>query len=163
GGQTVTATDTASGSSTGTSGRITVSAAATTHLAVSAPPRATGGAAFLFTVAAVDPLNNTATADAGAVQVRRRGGQAAPPGDSTLTGGFGSFIAPLKTPGGQTLTATDTTSGSITGTSGPITVTNSANTPHLVVSAPGTATAGAPFSMTVSAVDQSGNVMAGYR
>src|SRR5207249_3895256 len=78
-----------------------------------------------------------------------------------LVNGVGSFITTLKTVGSQTLTATDTASSSITGTSGAIAVAAAAAT-HLGVSAPGAATAGGAFSVTVTALDQFNNTAKGY-
>src|SRR5581483_2012563 len=118
GNQTVTATDTVTSSITGTSGAIVVSAAAATHFAISAPASATAHAAFSFTVTALDQFNNTATAYAGAVHFTTTDGQAVLPADSTLTSGVGTFSATLKTAGGQTITARDSSNASITGTSG---------------------------------------------
>src|SRR5204862_7933473 len=112
GNQTVTATDTVTGSITGTSGTIAVSAAAATHYSVTAPASATAGTAFSITVTALDQFNNTATSYAGTVHFTSSDGQAALPNDSTLTNGTGTFSATLKTAGSQTLTATDTANGS---------------------------------------------------
>ena len=53
GNQTVTATDTVTGTIAGTSGTVTVTAATATHLSVSAPARATAGSAFNVTVTAL--------------------------------------------------------------------------------------------------------------
>src|SRR5205814_329014 len=122
GNQTLTATDTAVSSITGTSNTVAVSPAAATLFTVNAPSNATAGSAFNFTVTALDPFNNTATGYTGTVHSSSSDGQAVLPGDTTLTNGVGSFSATLKTAGNQTLTATDTVTSSITGTSGTITV-----------------------------------------
>jgi hypothetical protein len=126
GGQTVTATDTVSSSIAGTSNTIAVSPAAATHFTVSAPATATAGTAFSFTVTALDPFNNTATGYAGTVHFTSTDGQAVLPGDSTLTNGVGTFSAALETAGGQTVTATDTVTSGITGTSNAIAVSPAA-------------------------------------
>jgi hypothetical protein len=160
GGRTITATDTPS--ITGTSGNIAVSAAAATHFSVSAPPSATAGMAFNFTVTALDPFNNTATGYTGTVHFTSTDGAAVLPANATLTNGVGTFSATLKTAGGQTITATDTVTPSITGTSSTITVSASAAT-HLSVSAPPpSATAGMAFNFTVTALDQFNNTATGY-
>src|SRR5205823_3411004 len=52
--QTISATDTVTSSITGTSNAVTVSAAAATHFAVSAPATALAGIPFSFTVTAQD-------------------------------------------------------------------------------------------------------------
>src|SRR5204863_318412 len=108
GSQTITATDTITASITGTSNGITVSAAAATHFAVSAPASATAGSAFSFTITALDQFNNTATGYAGVVHFTSSDGQAVLPANSTLTSGSGTPSPPLKTAGSQTITATDT-------------------------------------------------------
>jgi len=161
GNQTLTATDTVTASITGTSSTVTVSATAATHYAVSAPASATAGTAFNFTVTALDPFNNTATGYAGTAHFTSTDGQAVLPADSTLTNGTGTFSATLKTVGSQTLTATDTVTASIAGTSGTITVSAGAAT-HYIVSAPASATAGTAFSFTVTAQDQFNNTATGY-
>jgi hypothetical protein len=124
GSQTVTATDTSNSSITGTSNTITVSAAAATHFAVSAPASATAGTAFNFTVTALDQFNNAATSYGGTVHFTSSDAAATLPADGTLTNGAGTFSATLRTVGSQTLTATDTANGNVTGTSGPIAVTS---------------------------------------
>ena len=64
------------------------------------------------------------------------------------------------TPGAQTLTVQDTANTSITG-SASITV-NAVAVASLVLTAPGSATAGTPFNVTVTAMDSNGNVVTGY-
>src|SRR5581483_6605121 len=112
GNQTITAADTNSSSIIGTSNSITVSAAAATHFAVSAPSSATAGAAFNFTVTAQDQFNNTATGYGGTVHFSSTDGAAILPANSTLSNGTGTFNATLDTAGNQTITATDTNTAS---------------------------------------------------
>ena len=126
--RTITATDTVTASITGTSGTITVNAAAATHFSVSAPASATAGSAFSFTVTALDQFNNTATSYAGTVHFSSTDGQAVLPANSVLSSGVQTFSATLKTAGNQTITATDTVTSSITGTSAAITVIAAAAT-----------------------------------
>jgi hypothetical protein len=117
GNQTVTATDAGTSTITGSSGTIANSAAAATRFGVSAPATATAGAGFTITVTALDPYGNTATAYAGTVAMSSSDGAAVLPVSTKLTSGVGSFAITLKTAGSQTITATDTVSGAITGTS----------------------------------------------
>jgi len=132
GGQTITATDTATPSITGTSSSVNVSAAAATHFSVTAPATATSGTAFNFTVTPLDASNNVATSYSGTVHFTSTDGQAVLPANSTLANGTGTFSATLKTLGGQTITATDTATATISGTSnaidagapGPLTITS---------------------------------------
>jgi hypothetical protein len=161
GNQTITATDTADSSITGTSNTIVVAAPPATHFLVFAPPVAPAGVAFNFTVTALDQFNNTATGYAGTVHFTSTDGQAVLPANTTLTNGTGIFSATLKTAGNQTITATDTVDSSITGTSGPIAVFAVAAT-HFAVSAPASASSGVAFAFTVTALDQFNNTATGY-
>ncbi len=120
--QTITATDTVTSSITGTSSAITVTPAAATHFTVSAPGSAGPNTAFNFTVTALDLFNNTATGYAGTVHFTSSDGTAVLPANSTLSNGAGTLSATLNTLGNQTITATDTVTSSITGTSGTISV-----------------------------------------
>ena len=140
---------------------LTSTAGAAFNFTVSAPGGATAGAAFNFTVTALDQFNNVATGYTGAVTFSGTDAQAILPANSTLTNGVGTFSATLKTAGNQTLTATDTMAPGITGTSGNVAVSPAAAS-HFTVSAPGTATAGVAFNVTVTALDQFNNVATGY-
>jgi len=165
--QTVTATDTVTGSITGTSANITVSAGAATHFVVAAPPTATAGTAFSVTVTAEDQYNNVATGYRGTAHFTTTdpGAVTLPANYAFVAGdnGVHTFAAGVKlvTTGIQTITATDTVTGSITGTSAGTTVSPGAAT-HFVVSGPPTAAAGTAFSVTVAAEDQYNNVATGY-
>lgn len=161
GNQTLTATDTASSSVTGTSDPIAVSAAAATHFSVIAPTSATAGISFSFTVTAQDFFNNTATGYSGTIHFTSSDGSATLPLNSMLNNGTGSFNGILKTAGTQTLTATDTVSSSITGMSNDIAV-DASSTTHFSVSAPATTTAGIAINFTVTAQDQFNNTTPGY-
>ena len=86
-------------------------------------------------------------------------GQAVLPSDSTLTNGTGTFDVILKTAGSQTITVTDTTYSSISGTSAAIAVSPAA-ADHLVFSQQPTSTkVGAVISppVTVSVFDHYNN------
>ena len=122
GSQTLTATDTMSGTLAGSSGAVNVTLAAATHFAVSARASATAGSAFTFTVTAKDANNNTATGYTGTVHFTSSDTAAVLPANATLTAGVGTFSATLKTAGSQTLTATDTVSGTLAGSSGAVNV-----------------------------------------
>ncbi len=159
---TITTTDTVNTSITGTSGTITVTGApAATHFSVIAPGTATTGVAFSFTVTALDASNNTVTTYSGTVHFTSSDAQAVLPGNSTLTNGAGSFSATLKTLGHQTITATDTVTASITGTSSAISVGSNAAT-HFSFTSPASAKKGTSFNFTVNALDAANNVSTGY-
>ena len=171
GSQTLTATDAntsgSTGTITGTSGTIAVTAATASHFGVTAAAAATAGSAILFTVTALDPFGNTAPSYAGTVTFTGSdsGASTSLPGNSPLSSGVAVFSATLTTGGSQTLTATDkNTSGStgtITGTSGPITVSGAAAS-HFTLNAPLIVTATEPFSFTVTANDQYNNTATSY-
>jgi Fe-S cluster assembly iron-binding protein IscA len=185
---TITATTNASGvASAGTltanstvGGPYTVTAAATglttvnfaltntvgvaTHFSVVAPSSASQGVAFNFTVTALDAAGNTVTGYAGTVHFTSSDGAATLPANSILSSGTGTFAATLVTAGSQTVTATDTVTSSITGTSGQIPVTQ---VPHSMTAGASTTPQSAaiqtafttPLSVTVK--DVAGNPIAG--
>jgi hypothetical protein len=131
------------------------------HFAVSAPATATAGTAFNFTVTAQDALNNTLTGYTGTVHFTSTDGAALLPADATLTNGTGTFSATLKTAGSPTISATDTVTAAMTGTSAPIAVNAGAAT-HFSVSTPANSTAGASFTFTVTALDSFDNTDTAY-
>jgi streptogramin lyase len=158
GNQTVVATDSATGLIHG-SATVPVRIS---HYSVSAPSSATAGSRFSVTVTALDAEGNIATGYAGTVRFSTSDGQAVRPGDYTFTSsdtGVHTFSNgfTFRTAGDQTITATDTAAASITGSA---TVTVRAS--HFRVSAPATATAGSPISVTIANVDDDGNIATGY-
>jgi len=122
GGQTLNATDSVAASITGTSNSINVVSTATTHFSVKTFPTARAGTPFNLTVTALDASNNTATTYSGTVHFTSSDPMAVLPANSTLTNGTGTFSATLNTVGLKTITATDTVTASITGTSRAINV-----------------------------------------
>jgi hypothetical protein len=163
GSQEVTATDTVTASITGTSGVIAVSAATASHFSVSLTSSATisAGGTVNFMVNALDAYGNTATTYAGLVKFTSTDTAASLPGTTTLANGVGGFIATLKTSGSQTITATDTVTASITGTSSAITV-NPGAASKLAVVAPGTVTTNLAFNFTVTAQDAYNNTVPSF-
>ena len=161
GSQTITATDTVSPGITGTSNAETVTAGAATHFSVSLPASGTAGTAAIGTVTALDAFGNVATGYTGTVHFTSTDGLATLPANMTLTNGVATFSETLDTAGSQTITATDTVSSAITGTSGVETITAGAAT-HFAVTLPASGTAGTPGSVTVTALDAFGNVATGY-
>jgi uncharacterized repeat protein (TIGR01451 family) len=109
---------------------ITISSASATHFSVTASSPQAAGSAFNFTVTALGADNTTATGYTGTVQFSSTDhgpGTTLPPNyiftsGAGLDNGVHTFSATLKTPGNQTITATDTVTSSITGTSGTIAV-----------------------------------------
>jgi hypothetical protein len=163
--QSITATDAATSSITGSQSGIIVTPAAADHLVVSAPASATAGTPFDLVVTALDPFNNTASGYAGTVAFTSTDAGATLPSNYTFTpadSGVHTFSggATLIHAGSQTITATDTTTSSITG-SAAVTVTAAA-ADHLMVSAPASATAGTPFDVVVTVQDAYNNTATGY-
>ena len=77
---------------------------------------------ILLIVTALDATNNTATSYSGLVHFTSTDGAGVLPANTTLSNGTRTFSATLNTGGTRTITATDTVTSSITGTSGSITV-----------------------------------------
>jgi hypothetical protein len=128
GSRTLTVSDTAAGSVKGTSPAVTVTAAAATHFAISAPASVTHGAAFSFTVTALDAYGNVATGYKGTVAFSSSDTAATfSPVSYTFTAadaGVKTFTlgATFNTLGVQSLTVKDKKNGLITGTDPSITV-----------------------------------------
>ena len=96
-----------------------------THFVVTAPSTATAGTSFSFTVTAEDALNNVVTGYTGSVRLSSSDAGATLLGVYTFLssdGGMHAFTATLITAGSETITATDTASFALTGTSNVITV-----------------------------------------
>lgn len=159
--QTVTATDTAAASITGTSSAINVTPGPATHLIVNAPATASAGLVINFGVTSEDSYGNVATSYAGIVHISTNDAQAAPPANITLVSGGGVFSITLKTIQSTTITATDTVTASITGSSSPITVTSNAVT-HLSVAPISAATTRQSSIFVVYGLDAANNVSLGY-
>lgn len=96
-----------------------------THLTVTAPTSASAGTPFNITVIALNSSNETVSGYSGTVHLTSSDPQAVLPGDSTLANGTKSFSVTLENAGSQTITATDTVSAAITGSSSSIEVSTS--------------------------------------
>ena len=138
--QSITATDTVTGTITGSQTGITVNpAAASVFVVTGFTSPVTAGTSGTFTVTAKDPYNNTATGYLGTVHFTSSDGQAALPGNYTFTSGDNgvhTFSATLKTAGTQSLTATDTVTGTIAGSQTGITVNPAAASIFVVTGFP---------------------------
>jgi hypothetical protein len=138
---------------------ITVNPGAADHFTIIGPTSSTAGDNVLFTVTAFDQYGNNAPDYAGTVHFTTDSAKAVLPANSTLTGG--DFGAQLNSAGNRTITATDTVTTSITGTSGTIAVAPAALS-RLKVFAPATAEAGVPFEFGVAALDAYNNIVTSY-
>jgi hypothetical protein len=166
--QTITVTDTAT--SVRASADVQIDPGPAASFVLGSPDTTTAGSPFSVTVRALDAYGNEATDYGGTVHLSSSDPLAVlpadysfKPSDATGDGGFHAFDGlVLSSPGSQTITASDPgepgLSGSIT-----VNVAPAANVAtHFAVSAPSAATAGTPFSVTVTALDQNGNVVPGY-
>lgn len=132
-----------------------------THFLVKAQGTATAGAAFNITINALDASNNLATSFVDTVHFTSSDSQAVLPPDQLLSGGTATVPVTLFTSGNQTITVTDTTASSVTGSSAPISVKVLTAT-HFSIQAPATTTTGAQFNITVTALDASNNQVPTY-
>ncbi|QEE26922.1 hypothetical protein FTW19_02220 [Terriglobus albidus] len=124
GNNTLTLTDNTTSAITGTA-TIYMPPGSVTGLTVSAPASTTAGQAISVTVRARDLFDNTVIGYTGTVSFSSTDTRSVLPSSYTFTGGDAgshTFSATLKTPGNQSVTATDT-GNSVAGTSGQITVT----------------------------------------
>lgn len=158
---TCTATFSANGLSSTQSFTVTMQELNVTHFTVTADATATAGTPANFTVTAKDGADDTVTTYNGTVKFTSTDGQAVLPANSTLVNGVGSFNVTFKTAGSQTVTATDTVSSTIHGTSNGVTVSaDVANTFSVVML--GSATVNVPTGVNVTALDQFGNEATSY-
>jgi hypothetical protein len=133
-----------------------------THLVISAPSNTAAGASFIVTVAALTAGNTTATSYNGVIHFTSTDAAASLPTDATLTGGFGFFLATLRTAGSQIISATDLASLSLSGVTSPIVVSPAAAAKLAFSGLPATALTGNAVTFTVTALDPFGNVVTGY-
>jgi hypothetical protein len=163
--ESITVTDKAATSFSGTESGIMVNAAAASMMSVAGfPSPITAGVAGNFTVTLKDPYGNIASGYTGTVHFTSSDGKASLPADYTFTAadaGVHTFSATLKTAGTQSITAKDTVTGSLTGTDGGI-IVNPAAASQFIISAPSSVTAGVAFSLTVTVKDAYGNVVTNY-
>lgn len=159
--QTIMATDTANASLGGTSAGINVNPGAVTHISVSAPPAVTTNLAFMVTVSAADNFGNPVPSYTGTIKFTSSDAQAALPMNSALTNGTQTFPVTLVTIGSETITATDTATASLRGTSGSINVVTNVAT-HLSITGPASSFTRQTITMTVTALDAANNTSTGY-
>jgi hypothetical protein len=156
--------------SNGTGLAVTVKAAATTKLALSAPTEATAGSAFNVTLTATDAYGNTATSYSGTKTLAWSGpanspGGHAPEYPSTATSvtfasgvGTASEITLYDAVPAVTLTAKE--GSSLKGTASVAVVAAAVKT--LVFATIAEQTAGTAFTVTLTATDQYGNTATSY-
>jgi len=155
---TIRASDTSNSGLTATAST-TVSAAAATHLTMTAPATTNTGGAVTVIVTARDPYENVVKSFADTIHFTSTDPAALLPADAALTNGSKSFIVKYYAPGPQSVTATDTANASLTATT---TSTVNVVVSKLVVTIPANATAGVPFNARVTATDAYGKRVYGH-
>jgi pyruvoyl-dependent arginine decarboxylase (PvlArgDC) len=169
GSRTVTATDMATASITGTQSGITINPAGASTLTVAGFPNPqTAGTAGSVTMTAKDQYDNTATGYTGKVHFTSNDPNVSvvlPPDYTFLAGDNGAHTfnngVTLKTAGSRTVTATDMATASITGAQSGITI-NPAGATALTVTGLANVAAGTPQTVIVTAKDQYNNTATGY-
>jgi hypothetical protein len=129
------------------------------------PSPATAGDAGAFTFTALNADGSTNTGYTGTVHFTSSDPQAVLPPDYTFTAaddGVHTFSATLKTAGSQSLTATDTVNGALSGSESGITVTPAPTASLAFSNVPSLTIADSSFSLTVAARDAYGNLVTGY-
>ncbi len=164
--QSLTATDTATASITG-SAFVTNNPVAPDHFFVAVPGNTAPGVPFTIVVTALGAQDSVATSYIGTVHFTSSDTLAGLPADYTFTvldRGQKIFTAgaSLSTPGNQTITATDTRTSSIQGTSGPVIVSPTVASKFNFIFAPVNVGANTPFNVTIQAVDSGNNPFTGY-
>ena len=130
-------------------------------LVVAAPTSVTAGTPFIVTVTAQNAAHNTVTGYTGTVHFSSTDPQAVLPADTTLTSGFGFFLATLKTAGTKSIKAADTAAVSAS-LAASITVAAAPATSLSFNGLPSSAITGNPFPFTLTALDPFDNVVTGY-
>jgi sugar lactone lactonase YvrE len=144
---------------------ITVSPAALDHFAVAAPQYSASYYGFNVTVAAKDAYNNTIPNYAGTVHFTSSDSAATLPADYTYTPadlGSHAFSATLQTPGTQTIAVNDNANVAVSGTASVQDFDYVPGLHFVLTPSVTTATAGAAFDLTLTALDENNNVAAHY-
>jgi hypothetical protein len=129
------------------------------------PSSTTAGVSHTFTVTALNADGTVNTGYTGTVQFGSSDPKAVLPANYIFTAadqGVHTFTVTLKTAGTQSITATDTATGSITGSESGITVNPAAASTLVINGLPSSVTQGKSYTFTVTALDPYGNVATGY-
>jgi hypothetical protein len=135
------------------------------QLILTGPTSATAGSSFNLTVTAETSGGATDAGYLGTIHFASSDSQAGLPANYTFVAtdhGTHTFSITLKSAGFQTITATDTSNSSVTGTLQGINVRPAALNRLMVSGLPFTATPTVPLRFTVTAADPYGNVETGY-
>jgi methionine-rich copper-binding protein CopC len=164
--QSITATDTANAAIIGTEDNIIVQGAAASSLKLTGfPTTDTAGAPETFSVTAYDAYGNVATGYLGTLEFTSSDPKAVLPAEYAMAPedqGTFTFTATLETAGTQSITATDTSTSSLTGTESGIAVEAAGARTLAVTGFPTLDMTGVAGDVTVTAYDAYGNVATGY-
>jgi subtilisin family serine protease len=164
--QSITASDSATSSITGTESNINVLSTGPKTLVVAGfPTTATAGVAGNVTVTAYNADGSVATDYTGTVVFSSSDGHAVLPASYTFTSAdAGTFTFPvtLETAGTQSISVTDSSTSTLTGSETGITVEPAALAKLVVSGFPTSSTAGMAHNFAVTATDLYGNVITGY-
>jgi hypothetical protein len=163
--ESITATDTAQSSMTGSQAGIVVSPAPfSTYALWPYPATATTGVSYSYSVRATDAYTNTITGYTGTVHFTSTDSQAALPANYTFTAGDQgnhTFNITLNTAGTRVVNVTDTTTATAT-THISVQVVQAVAGSLKLGAVPVSWTAGAAQTFTVTALDTNGVLFAGY-
>lgn len=161
GAQSITATDTATPSLTGTETGLQIAPGQATHLKFSGDTGLTAGSATSITATAYDAYGNVATGYNGTVQLTSTDPRATLPSDVMFDAGTATFSASFDTAGAQSITATDSENPALAATDSGLLVAPG-TAAYLVLSGPSAPVAGSSATFTLSAYDAYGNPATGY-
>ncbi|WP_375765809.1 hypothetical protein NR798_29400 [Archangium gephyra] len=125
------------------------------------PATARVGEPLALSITALDAKGNRATSYAGKVRISSLDAAMELPADASFSQGVALVSVAFRTPGNQTVTATEV-GGTLTATTSSVKVT-SAEAARIVLSGTGPATAGGASAFTATVVDTFGNTVTGYR
>ena len=118
------------------------------------------GQSVTFTATVSDTTAGSTVAPSGSVQFASDGTNLG--GPVALSGGTAGVSTSTLSAGSHTITASFISNGRYKASSGSLTQTVNVVATHFTVTAPAGVNAGAPFSITVTAQDDSGNTVTGY-
>ena len=159
----ITATNSADSSIKGTSNKFNISVGTAASFQFDTIANQTAGSAFSITITALDRAGNTATTYSGSVTLSDKSGSINPTTISFSNGTWTGNVTITKTYSKDTITATDSADNSVTGTSNPggfnIDPGPAAGFQFDTIA---NQTAGAAFSITITALDSCGNIATEY-
>jgi hypothetical protein len=147
----------------GSTGALSIGAASLDHFVVTAPDGTSAGAAFDLVVTAEDAYGNAVKDYTGTVHLNSSDGQNVGPDDYTFTTddhGTHTFSITLETAGMQSIRAADLANPDFSGSADVLVSAGAVS--QFQVSAPANTVAGQAFAVTVTALDQFGNVVKDY-